>query len=576
MLLGQWRAYIDRWIGQITGDESGEEFGKSCRQERLFAREHFIQCPPAGAPKCQSFQILEALRRTNVRLIGPGDVEDFVLFEVVPAERELDVLGVDDRPDLDLVDSRFLMQLAGHRKIGGLAWVDATSRDLPPRWLRRIVRVDGIDQEDPSGPIEQNHTGCLSAKSPSHRRTVGRRLATEPTNCHHSAMSAPDPLAGVRVLDFSRVVAGPFATRMLSDLGADVVKVEPPEGDLTRFWGRKVAGLSGFYTQQNAGKRNICVDMKAAGARELLLDMATKADMIVENYRPGVMKRLGLSYDDFKAVNPSVIMLSISGFGQEGADSGRAAFAPILHAESGLLGRQGRFDNAKPSDPMLSIADTNASLHGLVALLAALHLRFATGEGQHIDMAMLNSMTVTDDYAHNVLDDEPIERLGGTVWSTKHGDVLASGNAKAQWFQLSKAGLVTDGLPKDATIAEKTETRHRVLESFFSDFDVRSDLIAALDQANVAWADVRQPEEVFETDVAAERRLSVEVDDRDGGTRRVVQSPYHFSNARSEVRGGPPFRGEHNSSVLAEWLDMDPDATEQLLGSGVLLAEDQP
>lgn len=389
-------------------------------------------------------------------------------------------------------------------------------------------------------------------------------------------MSAPDPLAGVRVLDFSRVVAGPFATRMLADLGADVVKVEPPEGDLTRFWGQKTAGLSGFYTQQNAGKRNICIDMKAEGARQLLLDMAIKADIIVENYRPGVMKRLGLSYDDFRAVNPAVIMLSISGFGQEGSASKRAAFAPILHAESGLLGRQGRFDDAKPSDPMLSIADTNASLHGLVGLLAALHLRTTTGEGQHIDMAMINSMTVTDDYAHNVLDDYPIERLGGMVWATKHGNVLASGNAKALWFQLSKVDLIADALPKDAPIAVKSETRTALLESFFLDFDKRSDLIAALDKANVAWAVVREPEEVFDTEVAIERKLSVEVDDRAGGTRRVVQSPYHFSNARSEVRGGPPFRGEHNASVLAEWLELDSSAAAQLIEQGVLLSEEQP
>lgn len=389
-------------------------------------------------------------------------------------------------------------------------------------------------------------------------------------------MTAPDPLAGIRVLDFSRVVAGPFATRMLADLGADVVKVEPPEGDLTRFWGQKIAGLSGFYTQQNAGKRNICVDMKADGARQLLLDMATKADIIVENYRPGVMKRLGLSYEDFRSVNPAVIMLSISGFGQEGQASKRAAFAPILHAESGLLGRQGRFDNAKPSDPMLSIADTNASLHGLVGLLAALHLRTTTGEGQHIDMAMINSMTVTDDYAHNVLDGYPIERLGGLVWSTQHGNVLASGNAKALWFQLSKAGMVDDGLPKDAPVEVKSETRTAVLERFFLDFDDRSDLIAALDKANVAWADVREPEEVFNTDVAMERKLSVEVDDRAGSTRRVVQSPYHFSNARSEVRGGPPFRGEHNASVLAEWLDINGSTAAQLTNSGVLLSEEQP
>jgi len=191
-------------------------------------------------------------------------------------------------------------------------------------------------------------------------------------------------------------------------------------------------------------------------------------------------------------------------------------------------------------------------------------------------MAMINSMTVTDDYAHNVLDDYPIERLGGLVWETKHGNVLASGNAKALWFQLRQVGLIDDGLPKDASIEEKSSTRQALLERFFLDFEVKDDLIAALDKANVAWADVRQPEEVFETDIAADRRLSVEVDDRVGGTRRVVQSPYHFSNARSEVRGGAPFRGEHNDSVLAQWLDMDSTAAAQLLADGVMLAEKQP
>ncbi len=388
-------------------------------------------------------------------------------------------------------------------------------------------------------------------------------------------MSAPDPLAGVRILDFSRVVAGPFATRMLADLGADVVKVEPPEGDLTRFWGKKIAGLSGFYTQQNAGKRNICIDMKAEGARELLLAMGAEADIIVENYRPGVMERLGLAYDDFAAVNPGVIMLSISGFGQAGEASTRAAFAPILHAESGLLGRQGRFDEARPSDPMLSIADTNAALHGLVAVLSALHLRTATGQGQHIDMAMINSMTVTDDYAHHALDEEPIVRLGGMVWPTPHGDLLASGNERAQWFQLNQAGMLDDGLGPDATVAEKAATRRRLLESFYAGFDRREDLIAALDEANIAWAEVRQPEEVFDTDIAADRRLSTSIDDRAGGTRRVVQSPYHFSNARAEVRGGAPFRGEHNAEVLAAWLGLDGDAVDDLTDRNVLLAEER-
>ena len=382
-----------------------------------------------------------------------------------------------------------------------------------------------------------------------------------------------DPLDDLKILDFSRVVAGPFATRMLSDLGADVVKVEPPDGDLTRLWGASIGGLTGFYAQQNAGKRNICVDLKADGAADLLLKLGARADAVVENYRPGVMNRLGLGYERFAEVNPSVVMLSISGFGQEGRHADRAAFAPIIHAESGLLGRQARFDEAAPTDPMLSIADTNASLHGLIALLAALRLRDRKGVGQHIDMAMINSMTVTDDYAHHALDRSETVRLGGHVWKTSFGSILVSGNERAQWYQLSTAGILTDGLGDQATTEEKIRRRHEVLETFFSTKPTREALIEDLDTANVAWADVREPEDVFFTDLAEERRLSVEVDDRAGGKRRVVESPYHFSNARSTVRGGPPFRGEHNEAVLDDWLAMPSEEVDHLVSDSVLLSE---
>lgn len=379
------------------------------------------------------------------------------------------------------------------------------------------------------------------------------------------------PLDGLRVLDLSRVVAGPFATRIFSDLGADVVKVEPPEGDVTRAWGKERAGLSGFYTQQNAGKRNICVDLKAPGATQLLLELAARADVVVENYRPGVMERLGLGYDALRAVNPAVVVLSISGFGQDSSWAGRAAFAPIIHAESGLLERQARFDDAPPSDPMLSVADTNASLHGVIAVLAALRLRERTGAGQHIDMAMLNTMTFTDDYAHHALDGEPLRRLGGWVHTTGYGYVLVSGDLRSQWSQLSRAGLVDDGLPPGASVPEKAQARERVLREFFASADERNALVAQLDSANMAWADIRPADEVFETDVASERRLSAEIDGRDGSNRRVVESPYHFSDATAGVRGPAPWQGEHNHVVLTEWLRLDSERIAGLSEAGVLL-----
>ncbi len=379
------------------------------------------------------------------------------------------------------------------------------------------------------------------------------------------------PLDGLKVLDLTRVVAGPFCTRMLSDLGADVVKVEPPDGDLSRLWGAKTAGLSGFYTQQNAGKRNICIDLKAAGAAELVLELAAGADVVVENYRPGVLDRLGLGFDAFRAVNADIVMCSISGFGKGSSWEGRAAFAPILHAESGLIGRQHRFDGGEATDPMLSIADTNAALHATIAILAALRQRDAGGGGQHIDIAMLNTMTVTDDYAHHALDGEPIVRLGGITWETPFGTLLTSGNIRALWWQLSQPGLVDDGLGPDASVEEKIAARKAVLDRFF-DRD-REAVLADLDTANVAWGDVRDPMEVFDTVADGERRLSTEIDDRAGGTRRVVQSPYHFSDAEATVRGPAPFRGEHNQEVLVDWLDDDGTRAAALLEAGVLEAE---
>src|SRR5437899_802235 len=143
----------------------------------------------------------------------------------------------------------------------------------------------------------------------------------------------PHPLGGVRVLDLSRFIAGPFAGRLLADLGADVVKVEPPSGDVTRLFGVVRGGLSGLYFQQNAGKRNVCIDLKEPGGVELVASLAARADVVIENFRPGVLAKLGLGYDALATKNPALIMLSISGFGQEGPEADRQAYAPIIHAE---------------------------------------------------------------------------------------------------------------------------------------------------------------------------------------------------------------------------------------------------
>jgi len=383
----------------------------------------------------------------------------------------------------------------------------------------------------------------------------------------------PSPLQGLRVLDLSRVVSGPFAGRMLADLGADVVKIEPPEGDLSRVWGERRHGLSGFYTQQNAGKRNVSVDLRAERGGEVVRSLAAVADILIENFRPGVLARLGLGWDVVSAANPRLILLSITGFGQTGPESGRRAYAPVIHAESGLIARQAGLDRTAPSDPVLSIADFNAGLHGLVAVLAAVHLRERTGTGQWIDIAMLDAMLATDDYAHHALDHSPFERLGGEVWAAPGGPLLISGTLKNAWHVLSTGQHLVDPSPEGADLEAKIAGRRAAVAAWIAGFPTRDGLKQALEESDLAWAEPRSTSEAFEGPTARVRAAAAEVDDRGGGVRRVVQSPYRFSAATSGVRGPAPRLGEHNLEVLDEWLGWDPGRIAELGRSGALVRD---
>lgn len=370
--------------------------------------------------------------------------------------------------------------------------------------------------------------------------------------------SAAGPLAGVRVLDMSRVLAGPFAGRMLSDLGADVVKVEPPEGDITRLWGKNVAGLAGYFFQQNAGKRGMSVDLRQPAGGELIKQLAERADILVENFRPGVMERLGVGYQSLKERNPKLIMLSISGFGAGGPESGRAAYAPIVHAEAGLLHRQAFYTDAEPVDIAQSFADTNASLHGLVGLLSALYAREQTGVGQHVDMAMLDASLVTDDQMHYALEDSYETRGGNSeIWDTAGGTMLISGDLRYIWSLLKEKYQLEDPSPAGVSLADKIRDRRSAAATFFkSTCTDREAVIAALANMNLAWGDVRPPELAPELATAKHRGTFTEVPDGDGGLRRITQSPYHFSAASAGVKGRAPHQGEHNAAVLEDWLAM--------------------
>ena len=378
------------------------------------------------------------------------------------------------------------------------------------------------------------------------------------------------PLDGIRVLDLSRVLSGPYAGRMLSDLGADVLKVEPPDGDVTRQIGKKVGDASGYYIQHNVGKRNVCIDLKKDGAAELIIALAQKADVVIENFRPGVMDRLGVGWDQLREANPKLIMLSISGYGQDGPERDRGAYAPLLHAETGLLARQSRVDGGTGTDICISLGDTLASLHGTIAVLAAINHVRNTGVGQHIDMAMLNALHATDDFANMILDDtwtEDQQLNRCRIWDAPGLTKIAiAGAFPVIWKALLRDEALVDPASEGQSKSEKTELRMEALQNYlltFTDFDA---LTERLDGARVHWGRVRDHGiEAYSLPSVGPRGVHIEVDDGAGGLLLTMQSPYRFSNAESGVSQGAKTssKGEDNFSALKDWLNWSDDQIRQ-------------
>jgi CoA:oxalate CoA-transferase len=382
---------------------------------------------------------------------------------------------------------------------------------------------------------------------------------TEPGD---STQATAAPLPAWRVLDMSQAISGPYAARILSDLGADVVRVEGPRTDITEHFGAVQDGRSGMYAQMNAGKRNIGIDLSAAGATGLVRRLAASADVLIENFRPGVMSRLGLGYPELSAVNPRLILLSVSGFGP---GSGRRALAPVIHAESGLLARQAELDEREPADLPLALADTVTALHAVIALLAALQQRGITGRGQHIGLSMLAAVAASDDHAHAAIDgSDELYSSRGTIWHAPGGPLLIAAPLKHAWAMLSRRGLIKDPAPPGCDLQTKIAMRQQAIQDWMTAFADRASLIAELEKAGVAWADLRHTRDVF-ADGAHAAKLP-------GTSRRVVALPYEFSAATAAVRRGIARRGEHNADALADWLGLDTAAVAELTAGGVLIA----
>jgi CoA:oxalate CoA-transferase len=373
------------------------------------------------------------------------------------------------------------------------------------------------------------------------------------------------------VLDLSRVVSGPVVGRIFADMGADVVKVESPEGDITRLWGATVNDVPGFFLQQNAGKRGMCIDLRQPEGSEVIQQLASQADVLIENFRGGVMNRLGIGWSVLSALNPQLVMLSITGFGQTGPEAHRPAYASIIQAESGLVARLAEADERRPTDFIASIADYNSGLHGTIAALAALMQARMTGVGDHIDIAMIDAMMATDDYMHFALDNIPMTRLGGEYYMTADGQWTIISGPINHVFRViaTSTGLQDPTHPQQSTV-EKIAARRTALQRWALSISDRSSLGIVLDGLSLPWGALKTPTEALHSPTAAYRGTVGTVTDGIDSTRPIMELPYRFANSSSGTTVRSPHLGEHNAEVLAEWLSYGTSHIESLVASGVL------
>ena len=399
------------------------------------------------------------------------------------------------------------------------------------------------------------------------------------------------PLEGIRVVDFSRVLAGPHCGKTLLDLGADVVKIEPPAGDLSRRAFPNTAGISGYYAQQNAGKRNVSIDLNVPEAQDVAMQLCAQADVIIENFRPGALAAFGLDYGSVAAVNPRVVYASISGYGQHGPWRSRSAYAPTVQAETGITANTvEHFDRTETlRSDALSHADVYAGLHAAIAILACLAERARTGKGQYIDVAMAAVMLSINERVHVDLSDEDLgaERavLGATdspFFVGPHGERFASPMSLigSMSFPFYLAAMRRPDLGRDPRFLtpesrlQNLAALHRIVQEWIWTFSDMAALDAQMDEAKIATGEVRTVREFADSDWARDWNAVRSVADRSGGQIRIPGRPWHFADEAAPQEDQLAARqGEHNTQVLAE-LGYTTVEIQALQASGALVQLD--
>lgn len=381
-------------------------------------------------------------------------------------------------------------------------------------------------------------------------------------------------LSDVLVLDLSRVLAGPYCTMTLADLGATVIKVERPgSGDETRQWGPPWAGgESAYYLSANRNKKSITVNLKSDRGREIIRDLARQADVLVENFRVSTMEQWGLGYEALRERNPGLIYCAITGYGQDGPYRERPGYDFVIQALAGIMSVTGPVDGP-PTKVGVAIVDITAALFACVSILAALHERDRSGKGQYIDIALLDSQVawLANVAANYLVSGRRPARYGNAhpnivpyeLFPTDDGWIAVGIGNDHQWLRLCETAGWED-LASDerfATNPDRVEHRDLLVPLLQDRFEARSAAAWYREfvEAGIPCAPVQAVDEVFSDPQVLARDLLVELAHPTAGTVKLAGSPLNLSRTPVRMEGAPPLLGEHTEEILVEYLGYRPE-----------------
>ncbi|WP_395175143.1 CaiB/BaiF CoA transferase family protein [Roseibium alexandrii] len=382
------------------------------------------------------------------------------------------------------------------------------------------------------------------------------------------------PLKGIKVVELARILAGPWIGQTLSDLGADVIKVEAPQGDDTRGWGPPFlnteggeAGDAAYFHSCNRGKRSITVDFRTEEGQDIVRRLVADADVLVENFKVGGLAKYGLDYESLSKVNPKLIYCSVTGFGQDGPYAHRAGYDFMIQGMGGIMDLTGDPDGA-PQKIGVAFADIFTGLYGVIGVLAALRRRDETGEGEWVDMALLDAqVSVLANQALNYfVTGKTPKRLGNAhpnivpyqVFSASDGHLIIAVGNDGQYKRLcgvlGRPELADD--PKFATNAARVASRTELVAILTEETAARArdDLLAALEMEGVPAGPINSVEDVFEDKQINHREMKVDLPATDvvGGSVTSVRTPIRFKNGSLVLERAAPALGEHTAEILAE------------------------